>query len=262
MQKQISFKGEPLYFEQKGKGKTIVLLHGFLGSSALWDKQSSRLAKRYRLVCIELPGHGNSAPLGYNHTMELMAEAIKAVLDALRIRKALLVGHSLGGYIALAFAEAYPDKVRGLILINSTAKGDSSERKESRDRLINLMKKNKDQALRALVPSFFAIKQRGRHWHVKKYLQWARACSLQGIVATLEGMKIRKEREIVLKFAPYPYLNLIGESDPLFLQEDLKNEAKLGEFGNYEIIEDASHMIPLEKPEACLKWIMKFEKQL
>ncbi|MEQ8910456.1 MAG: alpha/beta hydrolase [Vicingaceae bacterium] len=260
MRKQILFRGEPLYFYEKGKGRAMVLLHGFLGSADLWEKLSPRWAKRFRVIQIELPGHGSSAALGYVQNMELMAEAVQAVISELKLRTVVLVGHSLGGYVALAFAEAYPDLLRGLILINSSAKGDSKERKMSRDKFAKLLKENKDRALRQLVPTFFQSKQRGTHWKVKKYLQWARACSLQGIIATVEGMKRRKEREIILKFSPYPYLYLIGEKDPLFNIDEGKKEASLGERGDYKILKKASHMAPLEDPEAVYKWVKEFSR--
>lgn len=261
MRKQIEFRGEPLFYTEKGKGRAMVLLHGFLGSVELWSNISPRLAKRFRLICIDLPGHGGSAPLGYVHSMELLADAVLAVVSELQLRKIILVGHSLGGYVALAFAEAYPDITKGLVLINSSAKGDNKSRLESRDQFIRLLKNNKDKALRQLVPSFFQMQQKGLHWKTRKYLQWARSCSLQGIIATVEGMKLRKEREIVLKFSPYPYLYIIGENDPLFNMEFLKEETNLGERGAFEILTKASHMAPLEDPEGVLRCLLKFSKQ-
>ena len=262
MRKYISFKGEQLYYEVKGKGRTIVFLHGFLANGQFWNTISKRLSKRFRVIVIDLPGHGQSAPLGYVHSMELLADAVKAVIQDVGVRKILLIGHSMGGYVSMAFAEKFPDALLGLILINSTAKGDTEERKVSRKQLIKVLKQNKDKALQVLVPSLFKIKQRTTTWHIKKYLQWARECPLQGIIANLEGMIVRNEREIVLKFAPFPYLFLIGEYDPLFVVNEIKDEAMLGESGKFELIEDSGHMSPLEREEQTLKWIVKFEKRL
>src|SRR5690554_2079226 len=129
------FKNGTISYEVTGKGSAVVLLHGFLADKSLWENTSSDLSKTYRIFSIDLPGHGDSSSFGYLHTMEFMAEAIFQVLRFNRIRKAFLIGHSLGGYVALAFAEKYPDMVKALLLINSTAKSDTIERKKSREQL-------------------------------------------------------------------------------------------------------------------------------
>ena len=126
--------------------------------------------------------------------------------------------------------------------------------------MIELLKDNKDKALRLLIPTFFSIKQRATHWHEKKYLQWARTCSLQGIIATVEGMKRRKEREIILKFAPFPYLYLIGAKDEILLQDILLSEADLGENGGSVLLEKSGHMAIFEEPERVFKYLLKFGK--
>jgi pimeloyl-ACP methyl ester carboxylesterase len=120
----------------------------------------------------------------------------------------------------------------------------------------------KDKALRTLVPSYFQINQRNTHWNIKKYLNWARECPLQGIIANLEGMKERKEREIVLRFAPYPFLYIIGEHDPLFQSEALEVESKSSTSGSYVLLENAGHMAPLESIDQTFNAIFKFVKKL
>src|SRR5690606_19202303 len=102
------------------------------------------LSTQRRVICIDLPGHGNTGNFGNIHTMELMAEVVNAVLEHLNIYGVSLVGHSMGGYVSLAFAEKYPEKVTGLVLLNSTPEADSKERKINRDRAVDLVLKNKD----------------------------------------------------------------------------------------------------------------------
>src|SRR5690606_8851022 len=101
----IKFKETPVFFTDTGKGQTIVLLHGFLENSTMWHNLVSLLSKNNRVVCIDLLGHGQTGCLSYVHTMELMAEAVEAVLNHLNIETPIFIGHSMGGYVALAFAE-------------------------------------------------------------------------------------------------------------------------------------------------------------
>jgi pimeloyl-ACP methyl ester carboxylesterase len=255
------FRGATIAYSVKGKGRAILLIHGFLGAKEVWKDYESRLAKNFKVISIDLPGHGNSDCIGYVHNMELMAECCKNALHHLSIRKAIIVGHSLGGYVSLAFGEKFPDAVLGLILVNSTAKGDSADRKKSRNQLIKMVKKDRLKIVGLLVPSFFSIKNRKTTWQVKRYLKLAKNCSEQAIIATAEGMKIRKEREIVLKFAPYPYHYIIGKQDSILPWKQLVKETEIGMNGSYSLLEDASHMSLMESKEQVFRIIKSFSKR-
>ena len=137
MQKTTTFKKGIVAFSDNGKGKVVVLLHGYLGSKELWKGTIENLAKSYRVIAIDLPGHGLTHCFGYVHSMELMARCVKKVMDSLRLKKYVIIGHSMGGYAALAFAELFPENLRGLGLIHSTALADSEEKKKDRSRAIN-----------------------------------------------------------------------------------------------------------------------------
>lgn len=262
MKASVVYRGAKLSYEINGKGRALLLIHGFLGSKEIWKNYVPRLKHHYKVITIDLPGHGESECIGYLHNMELLAGALKYLLQQLKIRKVLLLGHSLGGYVSLAFAEKYPDDVLGLILMNSSAKGDSPKRKKSRDQLIQLIKKNKTKALNLLIPSFFATKNRRTHWQIKRYLKMANNCTEQSIIATIEGMKIRKEREIILKFSPFPFLFFVGKNDPILGVEDLITQSQLSELGNYHLFENSSHMCFYEEEEKVFKLIKRFGKTL
>lgn len=255
------FRGATITYSVKGKGRSILLIHGFLGAKEIWKELESRLAKNFKVVSIDLPGHGQSDCIGYVHNMELLAECCKGLLNHLSIRKAVIIGHSLGGYVSLAFGEKFPDSVLGLMLVNSTAKGDSEDRKKSRNQLIKLVKKDRLKLLATLVPTFFSIKNRKTTRQVKRYLNMAKNCSEQAIIATAEGMKIRKEREIVLKFAPYPYHYIIGVKDSILDFNQLIKETKIGEHGSYSLLDDASHMSLIESKEEVFRAIKFFSKR-
>ena len=142
MQKSISFKKATISFSDIGKGTAVVLLHGFLENTSMWKDVIPQLSKRNRIIAIDLLGHGKSDCLGYVHSMELFAESVAAVLKHLRIRKCVVVGHSLGGYVALAFAEKYPQKIKGICLMNATSIEDDAERKTLRLRANKMIQKN------------------------------------------------------------------------------------------------------------------------
>jgi len=255
------FRSAKIAYSVKGKGRTILLIHGFLGAKEIWLDLESRLAKNFKVVSIDLPGHGQSDCIGYVHNMELLAECCKSLLNHLSIRKAIVVGHSLGGYVSLAFGEKFPDSVLGLMLVNSTAKGDSDNRIKSRNQLIRMVKKDRLKLLGSLVPSFFNIKGRKTTWQIKRYLKMAQNCSEQSIIAAAEGMKNRKEREIVLKFAPYPYHYIIGARDSILDSSQLIKETKIGSNGSYSLLEDVSHMSLVERKEEVFRAIKSFSKR-
>ena len=105
----LEHKGINIFYTVKGKGTALVLLHGFLENSSMWHPFIPNLTQRNRVVCIDLLGHGKTNCLGYAHPMELMSEAVEAVLKHLRLRKYYMIGHSMGGYVALSFAEKNPN---------------------------------------------------------------------------------------------------------------------------------------------------------
>jgi len=216
--KQIIYKNTKISFTDQGKGTAVVLLHGFLENKTMWDKYVSALSKNHRVITIDLLGHGETECLGYVHTMEDQADMIFAVLISLRIRKIVLVGHSMGGYVALAFAELYPDNVKGLFLLNSTSRADSDERKINRDRAIKAVKQNHTNFVRISISNLFSEDNREvLAKEIEKVKLQALKTPLQGIVASLEGMKIRKDREVLLHFAPYPIQLVLGEKDGVLI---------------------------------------------
>lgn len=260
MTNQFSYLGEKIEFEVLGKGPALVFLHGFLGNKHLFKPLAKRFSSNHKVVLIDLPGHGNSHSLAYIHSMEMMANMVKEILNSLSLRKATLIGHSMGGYVSLAFAELYTDSVKSMVLVNSTASADTKEKINSRNQFIGLLKNNKDKALELLVPTFFNYKAvRQKQW-VKAYLKSAKRSDLRGIVAAVEGMKARSEREIVLKFAPYPYLIVGSKFDTVIKTQDLKKQAELNENGDFVELQNSSHMSFMEEEGELCKVIKSFLK--
>ncbi|MEO8515893.1 MAG: alpha/beta hydrolase [Flavobacterium sp.] len=223
--KTILHRNTQIAYSETGKGTAMVLLHGFLENSTMWDSYLEAFAKKYRVITIDLLGHGQTECLGYIHTMEDMADAVHAVLSELNIRKALFVGHSMGGYVALTFAELYPDVVKGIVLLNSTSYADSDERKVNRDRAVLCVKKDYTSFIRMSIANLFSEDNRERLDHEIEHVKLeALKTPLQGIVAALEGMKVRKDREVLLHLSPFPMLLILGEKDPVLNFEENKKQ--------------------------------------
>jgi len=221
LMKTTNFKNTKISYTDQGKRTAVVLLHGFLENQSMWKVFIPELVKKHRIITIDLLGHGETECFGYVHTMEDQADMVHHVLHELKIRKAVLIGHSMGGYVALAFAELYSDNVKGIVLLNSTSKADSDERKANRDRAILAVKQNYFAFIRMSIANLFSEENRERLAEIIEDVKLeALKTPLQGIVAALEGMKIRKDREVILHFAPYPIQIILGKKDPVLNYEE------------------------------------------
>jgi len=224
MNKQtVHVNGIDMVYEECGMGneKTIVLLHGFCGSSHYWHNVCPLLSDKYHLIMPQLRGHGeSSAPEGV-YTMETMAEDISELLDKLRIDKAVMLGHSLGGYITLAFAEKYADRLSGFGLIHSTAFPDTEETIRRRLQDIDAIREAGIAAyVTGLVPKLFAdSKQDKLRDEMERAIAIGKLMKPEGAIRTLEGMILRPDRSSILSNAPYPILLIAGEEDEVIPPE-------------------------------------------
>ncbi len=255
----ITFKSINVSYTDSGKGKTVVFLHGFLGDKSVWDYYQKQLASSTtRVVTIDLLGHGKTDSLSYVHTMEEMSEAVLEVIKHLKLRKYYLVGHSMGGYVSLALAERFPDEVRGLCMFHSSAKADLLPKQKDRDRAIKVVKRNPKIFIDEAIPNLFNTAVKPNTLAIEKSKKIALNTTKQGVIASLEGMKIRLDREIVLKFAPYPVLFIVGKEDNILPFKDLKEQSKLAEKGQLELLETVGHMGFFEEKKKCLNLIKEF----
>lgn len=259
--KTTTYKNTKISYSDTGKGTAIVLLHGFLENSHIWDFFISEWSKKYRIIAIDLLGHGESECLGYIHPMEDQADMVHEVLSELRIRKAIFAGHSMGGYVALAYAELYPENVKGLALINSTSRADSDERKLNRDRAIKAVKKDYTCFVSMSIANLFAEHNREKFAEeIENVKTQALKTPLQGVVASLEGMKIRKDREVLLHFGPYPMLLVLGTNDPV-----LNYDENVGQIVGTNVglaTFDSGHMTSIENRAELLETLSAFFKKI
>ena len=257
MNKTHHFKNTTISYTDQGKGTAVVLLHGFLENKLMWKAFIPEISKRNRVITIDLLGHGATECLGYIHTMEDQADMVQSVLQELKIRKTVLIGHSMGGYIGLAFAELYAENVKGIMLLNSTSKADSEERKINRDRAIVAVKQNYSNFIRMSIANLFSESNRERLTEVIEQVKIeALKTPLQGIVASLEGMKIRKDREIILHFASYPIQLVLGKKDGVLIYEDNLDQIE-GTKVQLTTFEDG-HMSHIENETELLALLLQF----
>jgi pimeloyl-ACP methyl ester carboxylesterase len=259
MQKSITFKNANISFSDEGKGNAIVLIHGFLENATMWKDTVPELSKRNRVVTIDLLGHGKSDCLGYVHSMELFAETIEAVLKYLQIRKCILVGHSLGGYVALAFAEKHPQKIKGLCLMNATSNDDDNKRKTLRTRANKMIQNNFTNMVRMSFTNLFGAQSRLLFKEeINAALKEALKTPIQSYIAAQEGMKIRINRNAILAENNFKKLLIVGENDPVldfksFVAEAKKTDSEIVVFPN-------GHMPHIENKNALSTTLKSFVK--
>jgi pimeloyl-ACP methyl ester carboxylesterase len=253
----LEYKGIEIFYTDEGNGDAVILLHGFLENASMWKNLSPQISKSNRVIAIDLLGHGNTGCLGYIHTMEAMAEMVDAVLRHSKVEKGIFIGHSMGGYVALAFLELFSSKMTGLCLMNSTALPDNEEKKQNRDRAVLAVKQNYKAFIRMSIVNLFAPDN--REMFVDE-INWVREealkIPLQGIIAALEGMKIRKDRTLFLKDFNFKKSAIVGKKDPVLHYETLIRHLKRTDVEIVEFL--GGHMSHIENNRELTYKIMRF----
>ena len=255
----LDYKNANVFYTDQGKGTAVVLIHGFLENSTMWDKIVPELTKRNRVITIDLLGHGKSDCLGYVHSMELFAKTVEAVLKHLKIRKYILVGHSLGGYISLAISKMNPSKIKGLCLLNSTSEKDSEERIKIRIRANKMVQNNFENMVKMSISNLFnqanLLIYKEEIEAIKKV---ALQTSLQGYIAANEGMRLRLNTNAVLTDNNFKKLIIVGEKD---LVLDLETSKKEAVKTNSELVVFSNgHMSHIENKDELIITLKNFLK--
>ena len=259
MQQTILFKNTIISFSDIGKGTAVVLIHGLLENATMWYDITPQLLQKNRVITIDLLGHGNSDCLGYIHSMELFSESVNAVLKHLRIRKYILVGHSMGGYVALALAEKYPEKIKGLCLMNSTSNEDDTERKALRKRANTMVQTNFNNMIRMSFINLFEPKSKIVYKNeVAHALSEALKTSVQGYIAAQEGMRIRPNRNHIMLEGSFKKLMIIGEKDPVLTCQKSLQEAK--KTNTETVVFPNGHMSHIENKDELITTLQIFVK--
>ena len=264
MDKNIEFNGAELHYSDQGEGKCIVLLHGYLESGRIWNSFTGKFPKGYRFIIPDLPGHGNSGSWGKVHSMDELAKAVRAILEKEGIQKIFLAGHSMGGYVTMAFADLFPSYLSAYALVHSTPFADTEEKRENRDREISLVLCGKKrQIVLVNIPKAFAAANLDKMSEQVDLLKnMAMRSPDNGMVALLNGMKERPDRSAVLQDQKLPLLLIGGMMDNYIPAGVFEKLHALAPHASVLRLENSGHMGFMEEPEFVVKAFVDFLESL
>lgn len=251
------FEGATYYCA--GKGFPIVLVHGFPADHTLWDMQTKQLQEKYRLILPDLPGTGQS-PLIDPISIEDMADFLKDILIQEGIKKCILIGHSMGGYVTLSFVEKYEDYLTGWGLFHSSAYADNEEKKKGRKRSIELMKKyGQEKFLHQMIPNLFSqYFQKNHRDEVQDLILKRVEAGVDALIPYYHAMWERPDRTLVLKESKTPVLFVIGKEDTSAPMDSVLQQVSLPAVSQVNIFEKAGHLGMLEVPDAAIHILDQF----
>lgn len=261
MLKKSSFQNVPLQWLSLGEGPALVLLHGFTETHEAWGVTAEALASDYRVLVPDLPGSGGTGLAGDSSAdMAFMADCIWAMLAAENIDQAVLVGHSMGGYVALEMLAQLPDRVLGIGLVHSHPLGDDEGKKANRDRTVALIEsRGSKHFLHGFIPSLFAEGNRKRLARlISKLESQAAEQSVLAYVAQTKGMRDRPERLTLLQSSVLPKLVVLGSGDPILPQSVGLSFAAQLDNCQLELLPEAGHMSMYECPEKMVEILREF----
>ncbi|MBN2668869.1 MAG: alpha/beta fold hydrolase [Bacteroidales bacterium] len=264
MIKSTLYQGKSIRYQVEGEGPGLVFLHGYLESLSVWSNLIKHFISDYKVLTIDLPGHGESDVLRTVHSMKDLAQVVKYMMDFTNMPKATIIGHSMGGYIALSFVDYYPEKADGLILLHSNAYNDSTEKRIARDRDIALIRSGKkDIVINQNIPLMFASKNMPEFASVIEELKnQAKKMTDNGIVAALEGMKNRVNNANMLKHLRFPVLFIAGKLDHLIQIDISQRQVENALNVDFKVLEDSGHMGYIEQEELTVKYINSYLAKL
>ncbi len=260
MERSVKIEKKRITYSDLGKGDVIVLLHGYLESMLIFETLAERLSRNFRVISVDLPGHGRSETVSDTHTMEMMAQRIRDLLDHLSIDKVLMTGHSLGGYVTLAFLQLYPERLSGYCLFHSHPFADSPEATLRRKREQGVVKAGKKHIM---YPS--NIEKMYSPFNLNRMateVRWSNQIAGQtpddGIISILNGMIERPSRQPLMEEGRVPLLWILGIHDQYINYKHNTETVTLPENATLATLFDSGHLGFLEEPERSLTLITEF----
>ena len=247
-----------LHFFEKGQGQALLFLHGFCESGEMWRHLADSLSTQYRVLCPDLPGFGSS-PITHPITcLEDVAVQLEEWMDEHQIKDPIVLGHSLGGYVALALLERMGDRIKAIGLLHSTAFGDDEEKKEMRNRTLTFLKKHgAAKFVTSFVPQLFPEHRRMELAEaMAQAVEDGKRSSLEGLLAYTVAMRDRKDRLAVLEQFVGPKLLLAGTLDGAVKID--ASRAQQGAYTHYIELEGVGHLGMVEEKEKTLEVLQNF----
>lgn len=263
MQKQFTHQSATLSYEILGEGIPVVLLHGFAEDRHVWKYQQPELEKHCQLIIPDLPGSGKSE-MNEDMSMEGMAETVKAILQKENIANCILIGHSMGGYVTLAFAEKYPELLKAFGLFHSTAYADTEEKKATRRKSIEFIRKHgSPEFLKQSSPNTFSDAFKEKHPEkVEELINDNKNFNPEALITYYEAMMQRPDRTQVLQNSTMPVLFVIGEHDNAVPLNDSLQQSHMPASSYIYILKHSGHMGMWEEPNQSNDLLMRFIKEL
>lgn len=256
----ISYKGRKIHFFDSGKGVPLVLVHGYLESAEIWSGLSEKLSGQFRVVAPDLPGHGLSDNCEEPCSMESLATIIKQLLSDLSLEKVFLIGHSLGGYVTLAFLELFPENLVGYCLFHSHPFADTPETIEKRNREMMIVSSGKkDLMYPENVKRMFADQNIDRFSEaVKRSKVIASKISAEGIISVLKGMKSRPSRLSLMEEGRIPSLWILGQMDNYIPADLIQEKVNLPLNSEVAVLKNSGHIGFVEEEQRSVEIISDF----
>lgn len=263
----ILFQNKKIFYRVEGKGKPVVLLHGFGEDSNVWNEQIKALKENYSVITPDLPGSGQSEILDGNCTLNDYAEVVKAIADEIIFKKEkegvnqlCLIGHSMGGYITLAFAEKYPELLSSFGLFHSSAYADDEAKIATRKKGIDFIKKNGAEAfLKTSIPNLFSEQTKKEHpGLISQLFDIAKNITPAALIQYYEAMILRPDRTSVLQSFPRPILFIIGKHDTAVPLEASLRQCYLSAISSVHTLQHSGHMGMWEEEKLSTSYLEKF----
>ena len=261
MEKKFQYLDTEIYYKVTGNGQPVVLLHGFAEDSNIWNDQADFLQNHCKLIIPDLPGSGKSAMLQKNNIhIEDYATCVDALLSNESIDKCILAGHSMGGYITLAFADMYAEKLQAFGLVHSSAFADNEEKIASRKKGIKMMKeRGVFSFLKNTTPNLFSEEFKKLHPEkVSELIEQGENFSEDALIQYYEAMIDRRDRTEILKKSNVPVLFIVGSEDKAAPPDDLLQQVHLPTVSYIHIIEGSGHMSMWEKADQLNRCLLEF----
>lgn len=251
-----------IYYKKTGNGFPLVMLHGFPNDHNTWNPIIDQLAKQYTLILPDLPGSGKSEFLSKEMTMEDMAFKVNEVFEFENIEKAIIIGHSMGGYTAFNFAKHFPQKIAALSLVHSSAFADSEEKKENRAKGITLIRKGdleKKAFLKGMAYNLAAAQYKKEHPEfMETIVNNGLSISTEALISFYQAIQNRPNRTDVLANATFPIQWIIGTEDKASTMEDMLSQAHIAKLNDVVVYQDCGHMSMYEAPERLTNDLLRF----
>jgi pimeloyl-ACP methyl ester carboxylesterase len=257
----LSVRGVEMAYDEEGRGEAFVLLHGFPFDRSMWREQSEVLSATFRVIAPDLRGLGET-PLGVltAATMDEMAEDAAALLDSLKVGRAVLGGLSMGGYVAFEFFRRFPERVRALVLADTRPQGDDDDGKRTREENAQkVLREGVRPLVDSMLPKLLSASTRERRPDVVgRVSAMMLAVRPEGAAAALRGMAVRRDQTELLSRIDVPTLVIVGTEDSITPPLDAEAMAAKIEGARLVRVEGAAHLSNVERPEEFNRALLDF----